>query len=389
MNDLIHRIDKDELAARSVFFNKDYQPIDFDGFVPECNEKAHVIVVGTDRRMLFMLRQAALLAHYLNFDDETGSNRTTLTLIDTVAKNREDLQATKSKVDGEDCLCNLTKECPWSYGMWNGEKVCDNQNGSYVDIDLRIVGLELSKLNDYLSELLKAGANQRFTLVSYKEVLEYINVQGAKNQARYFQTYEVPENDISPESADYHIDLDLAKKINVIYLFSNLLGDLQAGDIDNVKYYSQTIHFFIHNIRQHDIDKRWNNQTDLCLALSNVYCADGIYSKIRGFHHKNKIDLEKTVSSKLIQFAKCEHTRWCVEKLIIGFRAWDAQESYKYEFLYDSEANDYKNRKKKLERAHIDICSNRTLRRIDIASVKYDNFLMLAIPHIISFSVDK
>ena len=85
-------------------------------------------------------------------------------------------------------------------------------------------------------------------------------------------------------------------------------------------------------------------------------------------------------------FAKCEHTRWNVEKLILGFREWNAREAYEYEFLYGSEAKDYKDRKKIEERAHIDICSSRTLRRIDLESVKYDNFFMLAIPYIVSFS---
>ena len=134
------------------------------------------------------------------------------------------------------------------------------------------------------------------------------------------------------------------------------------------------------------MEKIWDKQEDIRLVLSNVYCADGIQPKIRGFKFDTPKELQEIVCSNLKQFAKCEHSRWTVEKLILGFREWNAQESYEYEFLYGSEAKDFKDRKKKEESAHVDICCNRTLRRIDLESVKYDNFLMLAIPYIISFS---
>ena len=112
MNNLISRIDKDELAARAVFLGNVNRPLDFDGIKPDCKDHVHVVVIGADRRMLFMLRQAALLAHYLNFDDEMGINRTVLTIVDTSAENTDELIATKSRVDSADCLTNITKVCP-------------------------------------------------------------------------------------------------------------------------------------------------------------------------------------------------------------------------------------------------------------------------------------
>ena len=202
----------------------------------------------------------------------------------------------------------------------------------------------------------------------------------------YFQKYEVPREDVRYGDTDEIMNQKAAKKINAIYHFSNYLGDIKACDIDNVNRYSQAIKIFAKYTKDKDLDERWNKQKDLRLILSNVYCADGIQSKIRGFKCKTQEDLQNTISKHLKLFAKCEHTRWNVEKLIVGFREWNAQESYEYEFLYGSEAKDFKDRKKKEESAHIDICSNRTLRRIDLESVKYDNFLMLAIPYIISFS---
>ena len=56
MNNLISRIDKDELAARAVFLGNVNRPLDFDGIKPDCKDHVHVVVIGADRRMLFMLQ---------------------------------------------------------------------------------------------------------------------------------------------------------------------------------------------------------------------------------------------------------------------------------------------------------------------------------------------
>ncbi len=385
MNNLISRIDKDELAARAVFLGNVNRPLDFDGIKPDCKDHVHVVVIGADRRMLFMLRQAALLAHYLNFDDETGANRTVLTLVDISAANNDDLRVTKATVDSSDYLYNLTKVCPWRFGMWHGDQECGNQSHSYLDIDLRIAGVPAMAMNDFMTELLRNSERQRVTVIAYKDILESINVNSEDIHTSYFQKYEVPREDVRYGDTDEIMNQKAAKKINAIYHFSNYLGDIKACDIDNVYRYSQAIKIFANNTKDKDLEKIWDKQEDIRLVLSNVYCADGIQPKIRGFKCDTPNELQEIVCSNLKQFAKCEHSRWTVEKLILGFREWNVQESYEYEFLYGSEAKDYKERKKKEESAHIDICSNRTLRRIDLESVKYDNFFMLAIPYIVSF----
>ena len=386
MNNLISRIDKDELAARAVFFSSVNRPLDFDGIMPDCKDHVHVVVIGTDHRMLFMLRQAALLAHYLNFDDESGVNRTVLTIVDPSAKNFDDLITLKSRIDSADYLSNLTKVCPWSCEMWSGKKESGNQTHSYIDINLRIVGLGNMSMNDFIVDLLNVDEHQRVTMVAYKDILENIKVNKEIIHTKYFQKYEVPRTDVTYGNDDEIMNLRAAKKISAIYHFSKYLGDIKACDIDNVYRYSQAIKIFANNTKDKDLEKIWDKQEDIRLVLSNVYCADGIQPKIRGFKFDTPKELQEIVCSNLKLFAKCEHSRWTVEKLILGFREWNALESYEYEFLYGSEAKDYRERKKKEESAHIDICSNRTLRRIDLESVKYDNFFMLAIPYIYSFS---
>jgi hypothetical protein len=85
-----------------------------------------------------------------------------------------------------------------------------------------------------------------------------------------------------------------------------------------------------------------------------------------------------------------EHARWIVEKLIMGYRPLNEGERYHDETLHAQFKNKEKRKKYRdsLKRndqdpAHIDLCSYRDLRRINPDDMKYDSFLMLAIPKIL------
>ena len=72
-------------------------------------------------------------------------------------------------------------------------------------------------------------------------------------------------------------------------------------------------------------------------------------------------------------------------KLIMGFRPLNEKERMKDEVLFGAEKRQYRNKLKKnaLDPAHIDLCSFAELRRINPSDLKYDSFLMLAIPGIL------
>lgn len=80
-----------------------------------------------------------------------------------------------------------------------------------------------------------------------------------------------------------------------------------------------------------------------------------------------------------------EHCRWTAEKLIMGFRAFSLEERCRYESLFGSARASFCRQAKNAAESpsHVDICSYRHLRLTDPASLKYDTFLMLAIPLIL------
>ena len=114
-------------------------------------------------------------------------------------------------------------------------------------------------------------------------------------------------------------------------------------------------------------------------------------------------------SDKDLKLAISEHTRWNVEKLILGFRPMNDKERNRYESLMGEQRKAYKKLLKTepdkllekfhddysteifvdrtgcehIDPSHCNLCSFKDLRRIDPDNRKYDSFLMLAIPKIL------
>lgn len=84
----------------------------------------------------------------------------------------------------------------------------------------------------------------------------------------------------------------------------------------------------------------------------------------------------------ITSLARCEHSRWNVEKLIMGFSPLKPEDWYKIESCFGKERRNLIKRLKKAGR-HIDICSYRGLRRVNPEDMKYDFFLILAMPQIL------
>ena len=91
--------------------------------------------------------------------------------------------------------------------------------------------------------------------------------------------------------------------------------------------------------------------------------------------------------------SKSEHARWAVEKLIMGFRPLNEEERLDDEKLaaHKKKRKEYRNNLKKnsSKLAHIDLCSYSDLRRVNPDDMKYDSFLMLAIPNILAKVIQK
>jgi hypothetical protein len=304
--------------------------------------------------MLAVLRQVALTAHYPNyveydaFEQLVCRNRTVITLI-----SDKDAASIVSELEKEENLCNLLKYCKHSvYGNVNNDD-------SYIDIELEITH-EPSEDKEavYICE------------DDFKLFLE------AK-----------PEN-------IYSVDTRKAVFASRVYDLGALIDNLPAEDIHCAKRYNTALNAFKYTLLENAFkplvdEQKWkNNLTKVKNGLSNIFCADCFESRARGikkFAEEEGLP-EKDAWEKNAQALSCsEHSRWVVEKLIMGFHPLSISERLAYESYFGDKRKAFAKQLKSNSSspAHIDLCSYRDLRRINPDDLKYDSFLMLAIRFIL------
>ena len=188
----------------------------------------------------------------------------------------------------------------------------------------------------------------------------------------------------------YTIDTRKAALAQKIYELGAVIDNLPAEDIHCTKRYAMALESFEYNLLQDDIkpliDKaQWeNNLIKVKNGVSSIYSADCFEFRAFAMKSDKKNDYhiwEENNEALSIS----EHARWVVERLIMGYRPINNSERMQYESLFGQKRLAYfkKLKSNPQDLVHIDICSYHDLRRIDPNSLKYDSFLMLAIPRIL------
>lgn len=334
-------------------------------FEADSGEHLRVVVQGDSPLMLSAVRQVALSAHYMNYDEEnpieTKRKRTVITIVSQYPKIVEELQK-------EEYLCNLLKYCKWSQ---NG--IVHNAD-SYIDIEIEIV-------SDCFEE-------------------EQGNVKAVREEEIWAFCSLKPEYEV------YRIDTRKAQYAGRMYELGALIDNLPAENIHNAHRYSLALDVYqfsrlLEPLKGLVNDEKWSkNQVKVKSGLSNVFCADRFETIEKEVARSKEKEIENCREEEKAKkrkenfwekhneaLSKSEHSRWVVEKLIMGFRSLNNEER-----LYDESLAPYKTRRKGFrdnlksdenKLAHIDLCSNSDLRRVNPDDMKYDSFLMLAIPKIL------
>ena len=330
-------------------------------FAPNDYGHLHVVVTGDSPLMLAVVRQVALSAHYVNYVeyDVYGklvcTNRTIVTL---VSQNENIV----SELKKEEYLCNLLDYCKYSV---NG---MEENKDSYIDLELQIV------------KVLSESDTRNTVLMTEEDVQAFI--QSKK------------ENNL------YEIDTRSAVYASRMYDLGSVIGNLPAEDIHCAKRYTQALGKFQHVHMPKRMtplidDEKWKgNLTMVKESLSNLFCADCFESRNKGIEKwrekeqrksDEKVKTEDAWEKFNMALSQSEHERWVVEKLIMGYRPYSDQERFQYESLFGEERKAFRKKLKNnaSDPAHVDLCSYRDLRRINPDDLKYDSFLMLAIPKIL------
>lgn len=389
---------------------------------PSSSNHINIIIDGVSDLMLCIARQIALVAHYPNFDETSGSNRTVITILFESSSEPEIV----NKVSREEYLCNLPKLCKYSVKTWDGENVSitsEKNKQSYIDIELEFIDI---KEDNYLSKNnieKNIGRDDTYLLIKEDTVREKL-----KNV------------DIKAIST---INITNARRTNMVYCVGGDIDNLAPDDPNTADRYSRALHYFCYQQDEKDSQKHWDEffkkdddgkptdyidgQIAVRNLLSNVYCSDCFESRLLSVVTQNNLKKQfqgdwfknirchysdyykdimsdkrydisqetlkwllgnkyrqvlRIVKENIASLAKCEHARWNVEKLINGFEPLTAKEQYEDNIRFGESRNSYRKKLKK-KNHHIDLCSYQDLRRINPSDMKYDCFLMMAMVRIL------
>lgn len=302
---------------------------------PDSSNHLEVVVTSDSPLMLSSVRQLALSSHFANFDDAKEGNRTVITIVSHNSQIFDELVK-------EEYLGNLPYHCNCLiFGVPS-----DNKD-TYTDIEFKVVEEWDGKKEDGLMVLSDEDAQAFLASKSEEEI--------------------------------YSIDTRKAVIADRIYAVGTLIDNLPAEDIHSPSRYSMALDAFQYLLLKQEVTplvnpKKWaNDLARVKNGLSNISCTDCFETRMKC------ITPEQNEA-----YSKSEHARWLTEKLIMGFRPLNKQERIHDERMFGRDRSNYRKQLKKdpSDPVHIDICTYANLRRIDPDSLKYDTFLMLAIPMI-------
>lgn len=295
-----------------------------------------VVITSDSDLMLAVARQVALSAHFINV------SHTVITIVSQDGKIVD-------RLEREEFLCNLPKYCRLTV---NGEL---RNADSYVDIELNV-------LREW------KGDEKNCLVITEDDLSRFCQSKDIEDMCR----------------------IDTRKAVLASRIYDKLGSDfenLSAEDIHCTQRYAQALDAFQYVIMKEKIEPMMPkelgdiNPVIIKEKLSNIFCADCFETRAGEVKSESWDEYNEALS-------RSEHDRWVVEKLIMGYRELTQEEHLTDEYYAAADQDMKRQYRKKLKRnmkdpAHIDLCSYSELRRIDPDSLKYDSFLMLAIPGIL------
>lgn len=412
----------------------EYSPLDCNNINTQSDKHVHLVVVGMSKMGVAMALEAAHICHYPNFIDK--GIRTRITFIDSHASQEmnffkgrfkdmfevarwryikaDDYRTTglfdktrdeiyDETVTWRDPLKDAASESPYKHLAHNNE--------SFLDIEWEFIegSLECPSVQHYLKQASLDNKSMLTVAICLPKAHQAIAAgiylpREVFDSAKQVLIYQRESSDIIKPLKNknirpfgmlnccYDIANDetafiQAKLVNYVYNTYDKKAT-KIDDVNNISEISDKIEEYWKNCGVEDI---W----------SNIYNANSIPAKLRA-HNIATADFAtmlKTIKTNIIPFAKVEHNRWNVEKLLMGFRPLTEHErnnlasllsATSHKCAEDLNGTDWKAERNALksrpQKAHVDICPFDMLSSIDPYIHLADEAISKAIPHILKLS---
>ena len=330
------------------------------------DEVVHLVIVGMSRMGVALGVQAAHLLHFPNFVRDNRL-KTRITFID---KNMdEEINYFQGRYEG---YFDIN-----SYRYYDAESGADDmerrsrKNGrDFLDIDFGFVKgcVEQPAVRRLLEKWAADSDNQLLTVAVCLNCPPDAIAAGLylpeiiyRNNIPVFVRQEASDSLLTLLRKD---DDKNYRKFSHVYPFGmmencytlNRLTQIQAQLVNYVYdyYYANNCCELSFFSSWDDVVAKWKG-LDVALQWSNTYNAQSIGIKERSF----RLDFKHATSiaeHDLQQMARVEHNRWMMEKLLLGFRAMNAEEQKKLEELDMDSRGKYKSDLKNLYFVHHAIC---------------------------------
>ncbi len=385
-----------------------YLPLDGDGIDYDSDKHVHLIIVGMNQMGTALGVQAALLAHYPNFHNPSKcaeNLRTTITFIDENAvREGEYFMERFTALFGlclhrtivcNDKTININKEEEWIDPMdpkRNGRY--KHLGANFMDIRWEFIEGNVAScgIQNYMSDIAKDKDTFATIAICFNHpqramaaalYLPEIILKRADQVLVYQQNNFDLIDKVSGSEKEWkrYAKLRPFGMIENCYkgdVYDNLLGKLANRLYNNKELDEGT-----------SIDDRFIEETNrlwkelgIVMKMANINLVDHYATKIRSLKLQNENMYANAFDDKhlLKVFSFTEHCRWLTERLTFGYRPLDKDE---FEYFYDiakGQAVNLKSRDRKAKkeynkgkyRAHLDICSNSMLDRIDASVRKND-----------------
>lgn len=362
-----------ENAAQRVFVSRDYEDgipypaLDRNGIGKDSKATVHLVIVGMTQMSYAMAMTAAHICHFPNFS-KGGNKRTKITFVS------ENIRQEMDFFRGH--FSNLMDLSYARYISWDSE---GNDQGKeykplqkflgphaydgkgFLDVEWEFIdgGIESERVRGYLVKCAEADGETEYLSIAVCNHEPETNVAVALYLPSLIYEKDIPIFVYQKSSGEVLKTAKRSDRFAHIYPFGmkSECYDMQYRErlkrAKRISYLYDHTYDFVAMPDDKSLDDSWF-EMQYAFQQSNLYSANSIPVKLRSVGVEVEMPYQSLSEDQVEILSEVEHNRWNMERLLVGFKAFDYEERMDFKARFESKddevkkaAKDEHNKKKK------------------------------------------